>query len=94
MQFLPRAECEAFFARLGFDSDGLVAGSRGADRFKIVEVFYDPRRHAEPIGKSIAASQGSFAQCLVWCRDLVFGGTPTWRRSRTSPCSASATTTI
>jgi len=73
MQFLSGAECEPFFAKLGFDRDGLIAGSRGADRFKTLEVFYDPKRHAEQIGKSVAASQGGFAQCLVWCYDLVFG---------------------
>jgi hypothetical protein len=34
MQFIPSSECESFFAKLGIDSDGLIPGSRGADRFK------------------------------------------------------------
>jgi hypothetical protein len=63
-----------FFARLGIDRDGLVPGTRGADRFKMTEVMYpDPFAIADRVGKSIAAHQGNFAECLVWCTGVVFG---------------------
>lgn len=73
MQFLIRAECEDFFAKLGIDRGGLIAGSRGADRFKTLEVFYDPRQVSDGMAKFIAAGQGRYTECLVWCADLVFG---------------------
>lgn len=74
MQFITDAECETFFAKLGIDRDGLVPGTRGADRFKMTEVMYrDPFPIADRVGRSIAAHQGKFAECLVWCTGVVFG---------------------
>jgi hypothetical protein len=74
MRFLTDADCEPWFAKLGFDRDGLVPGTRGAERFKISEVMYgDPFPIAERVGRSIAAHQGNFAECLLWCEGVVFG---------------------
>jgi hypothetical protein len=74
MQFITDPECEAFFARLGIARDGLVPGSRGAERYKTLEVLYpDPVPIAARVSKSIAAEQGNFSSCLVWCTGIVFG---------------------
>ena len=62
-----------FFAKLGIDRDGLIAGSRGADRYKTLEAFYKPNLVADQMGAFITAGQGRHTQCLVWCGDLVFG---------------------
>lgn len=74
MQFLTDAECQDFFAKLGIDRDGVIPGSRGAERFKITEVSYgDSCPYADQMAKSIAVHQGNFETCLLWCESLVFG---------------------
>jgi hypothetical protein len=74
MQFTTDEACESFFGKLGIDRDGLVPGTRGAERFKITEVMYrDPFPLADRVAKSIAVHQGNFAECLVWCRYVVLG---------------------
>ena len=71
MKFLTHAECEAYFAKLGIDRDGLIGGSHGADRYKTLEAFYKPEL-ADRMAELIAAAQGRYAECLLWCAELVF----------------------
>jgi len=71
MKFLTRPECEAYFAKLGIDSDGLIAGSRGADRYKTLEAFYEPEL-ADRMADFIATGQGRYVECLLWCAETVF----------------------
>ena len=74
MQFIAASECETFFAKLGIDRHGLIPGSRGADRFKMLEVgYYDPHVVADRLSSYISVHQGAFSTCLVWCYDIVFG---------------------
>jgi hypothetical protein len=74
MRFISAADCEVFFAKLGFDRDGLVPGTRGAERYKITEVCYHaPFPVAERVAKSVVAHHTDFEKCLLWCTGVVFG---------------------
>jgi hypothetical protein len=72
MLFLTKGEAMAFFARIGVDRHGLVAGSRSAVRHKKFDVYYESRlRIASNVGLALAAGQGNFSTCMLWAHDLV-----------------------
>jgi hypothetical protein len=71
MRFASKAECEALFGRLGFDSNGPIAGSR-ATRQKTFEGFYrSPLASPAYVSKVLATGQGDFTACCLWADDVL-----------------------